>query len=128
MITLFRCINIYTSLLYTAGPDYIALTPMLVTFTSGEATASVNVLIVDDSSIESSEMFTATVTTTESNVMIGNDTANITILDVDGESLITVELCTSHNIYRKLFFHVIFWKNPAKECINGASYCACMGL
>ena len=60
---------------------------MVVTFTSGQTTASVSVPIVDDSNIESTEMFAATLTTTESNVMIVASTATVTIQDVDGGSL-----------------------------------------
>ena len=70
----------------TAGSDYTSGTVM-VTFTPGQTTASVSILIVDDSDIESTEMFSATLTTTESNVMIGDGTATVTILDDEGESL-----------------------------------------
>ena len=70
----------------TAVSDYLPTT-VVVTFASGVTTASVSVPIVDDSNIESTEMFTATLTTTESNVMIGEGTTTVTILDDDGESL-----------------------------------------
>ena len=60
---------------------------MTVTFLSGESTASVSVSIVDDSNIEDTEMFTATLTGV-SNVVIGNDdTATVTILDDDRKSI-----------------------------------------
>ena len=60
---------------------------MTVTFLPGESTASVSVSIVDDSNIEDTEMFTATLTAV-SNVVIGNDdTATVTILDDDRELL-----------------------------------------
>ena len=60
---------------------------MTVTFLSGESTASVSVSIVDDGNIEDTEMFTATLTAV-SNVVIGNDdTATVTILDDDRESI-----------------------------------------
>ena len=68
----------------TAGSDYTSGTVM-VTFAPGQTMASVSVVIVDDSDRESTEMFSATLTTTESNVMIGNGTATVTILDDDGE-------------------------------------------
>ena len=67
----------------TAGSDYT----VMVTFAPGKTAASVSVPIVDDIDKESTEMFSATLTTTESNVMIGNGTATVTILDDDGESL-----------------------------------------
>ena len=65
---------------------------MTVTFLSGETTASVSVSIVDDSNIEDTEMFSATLTAV-SNVVIGSaDTATITILDDDRTSIIMVAL------------------------------------
>ena len=67
-----------------AGSDFLALT-MPVTFGRREVWASVNVAIVDDSNIEDTEMFSATLTTTDSNVVIGADTATVTILDDDRE-------------------------------------------
>ena len=58
---------------------------MTVTFLPGESTASVSVSIVDDSNIEDTEMFSATLTAV-SNVVIGSDnTATITIVDDDRE-------------------------------------------
>ena len=66
---------------------------MMVTFQPGESTASVSVSIVDDSNIENTEMFTARLTTTDSNVVIGSDdTATVTILDDDRRSIIMVAL------------------------------------
>ena len=60
---------------------------MTVTFLPGETTASVSVSIVDDSNIEDTERFSATLTGV-SNVVIGNDdTATITILDDDRKSI-----------------------------------------
>ena len=65
---------------------------MTVTFLPGETTASVSVSIVDDSNIEDTEKFSATLTAV-SNVVIGNDdTATITILDDDRKSIIMVAL------------------------------------
>ena len=59
---------------------------MTVTFLPEQTTASVSVSIVDDSNIEDTEMFSATLTTTDSNVVIGDDdTATVTILDNDRE-------------------------------------------
>ena len=60
---------------------------MTVTFQPGESTASVSVSIVNDSNIEATEMFSATLTAV-SNVVIGiDDTAIVTILDDDCESM-----------------------------------------
>ena len=57
-----------------------------LTFVPGQTTASVSVSIVEDSNIEDTEMFSATLTTTDSNVVIGDDdTATVTILDDDRE-------------------------------------------
>ena len=57
-----------------------------VTFLPGETTAPVSVSIVDDSNIEDTEMFSATLTTMDSIVVIGSDdTATVTILDDDRE-------------------------------------------
>ena len=64
----------------------------MVTFAPGLTTTSVSVPIVDDSSVESTEIFTATLTTTESNVIIGIGIATVTILDDDGESLLLRQL------------------------------------
>ena len=58
----------------------------MVTFEPEQTAASVSVLIVDDSNAESTELFSATLTTTESNAVIGNGTAAVTALDDDGMS------------------------------------------
>ena len=48
--------------------------------------ASVSAPIRDDNTVESTEMFSATLTTTQSVAMIGDDnTATVSILDNDGE-------------------------------------------
>ena len=71
---------------FTDGSDYnITSVTVRVTFLPGESKASIRVPIVDDSNIEDTEMFTATLTGV-SNVVIGtNGTATITILDDDRE-------------------------------------------
>ena len=69
---------------FTDGSDFEPVSE-IVTFLPGETTASVSVPIVDDSNIEDTEMFSATLTTTDSNVVIGADTAIVTILDDDRE-------------------------------------------
>ena len=69
---------------FTDGSDFGPVTETL-TFVPGQTTASVSVSIVEDSNIEDTEMFSATLTTTDSNVVIGADTATVTILDDDRE-------------------------------------------
>ena len=69
---------------FTDGSDFEPVSET-VTFLPGETTASVRVPIVGDSNIEDTEMFSATLTTTDSNVVIGDDTATVTILDDDRE-------------------------------------------
>ena len=58
---------------------------MSVTFQAGDDTATVEVTIFDDTIIEDSEIFTAMLSTTDPNVILGDDIATITILDDDGE-------------------------------------------
>ena len=75
---------------FTDGSDFEPVSETL-TFVPGQTTASVSVPIVDDSNIEDTEMFSATLTTTDSNVVIGSDdTATVTILDNDRTSIISL--------------------------------------
>ena len=60
---------------------------MTVIFGPGETTADVNITIVNDNIMEGTEMFSATLTTADPNVMIGDGTATVTILDEDGKYL-----------------------------------------
>ena len=55
-----------------------------MTFTAGQTVATAPVPITDDSEVEDTEIFTATLSTTDSNVVFGEDTATVTILDNDG--------------------------------------------
>ena len=72
---------------FTDGSDFVPVSETL-TFVPGQTTASVSVSIVEDSNIEDTEMFSATLTTTDSNVVIGDDdTATVTILDNDRTSI-----------------------------------------
>ena len=48
---------------------------------------------MDDSNIEDTETFTATLSTSESNVTIGDDTATVTILDDDSELFTVFVAC-----------------------------------
>ena len=52
-----------------------------MTFFPGETNAEALVTIIDNSVFEVSEMFTAIMTTSHTNVMFGEDTAVVTILD-----------------------------------------------
>ena len=63
---------------------------MTVTFAPGQAMASVSVPIRDDNTVEFTEMFNATLTTTESIVNVGDDTGTVSIVDNDGELLPSV--------------------------------------
>ena len=60
---------------------------MTVTFQTGETEARVRVQISNDLLIESSETFLGLLTSSESNVMIGDGTATVTILENDGYHL-----------------------------------------
>ena len=66
-----------------AGSDYTAII-MSVTFEAGSTRATVNVQITDDNVVESEEDFTAVLSSSESNVMIGENTATVSVLDNDG--------------------------------------------
>ena len=56
-----------------------------MTFGAQQITASVSVPITNDFNIENTEVFHGALTTLEQNVEIGEDTADITIIDEDGE-------------------------------------------
>ena len=73
---------------YTAGSDY-SHTMITTIFAPQQTDASVSVLIADDSIIEPTEIFSATLSATQPHVIIGTATATVTILDDDGESLDT---------------------------------------
>ena len=68
----------------TASSDFTS-TPITVTFMSGQTTATAEVRITDDSDVENTEDFSAALSSTDTNVMLGVDTANISILDNDGK-------------------------------------------
>ena len=79
--------HIYDISATTAGSDYSPVT-RIVTFPSGVNTASLSISIMDDSIVEPTELFSARLITTEPNVVIGGDTATITIQDNDGEIIV----------------------------------------
>ena len=62
---------------------------MFVTVTGQlfQTIAFVSVPILDDSTVESDETFYAVLTSDHPNVVFGEDTATITIIDNDGEAL-----------------------------------------
>lgn len=71
----------------TGDRDYTGST-VTVTFQPGEVQEYVNVTILDDDVLEGVEIFTATLTTDDSNVDISSDnTATITIVDHNSELL-----------------------------------------
>ena len=62
---------------------------MTVTFQPGGVQIYVSVAILDDDVLEGVEMFTATLTTDDSNVDVSsNNTATITIMDHDSKFLL----------------------------------------
>ena len=69
----------------TAGSDYNDPVVRTVTFGPDETSKTYPVPIVDDSNIENTETFTASLSTTESNVNIVDGTATVTIVDNDSE-------------------------------------------
>ena len=68
----------------TGISDYTSVLRM-VTFSAGQSNASVNVPITNDNVNEDSEMFSGSLSAVTENVDIGADTANVTIMDDDGE-------------------------------------------
>ena len=63
---------------------------MMVTFSAGQSNASVSVPIMDDDVIEMTEVFTGSLSAVTESVMIGADTADITIIDNDSECIMTL--------------------------------------
>ena len=63
--------------------DFTA-TLITVTFSPQETVAQAQVPITDDSIVEDTEHFTALLSTSDQNVVIGDDTATITIEDNNG--------------------------------------------
>jgi hypothetical protein len=69
-----------------AGEDYISISEVEA-FTSGSpdgAARCVNIPILDDDALEGEQTFTLTLTTSDPDVMIGNDATTITIIDNEG--------------------------------------------
>ena len=68
----------------TAGSDYMSVSMMI---TLSQSLTSVSVPILEDLTVESNETFSAVLTSTLPNVVLGENTATITIVDNDGEVL-----------------------------------------
>ena len=56
--------------------------------TVSQTFTSISVPIIDDSTVESTEMFSAVLTSTHPNVVLVQKTVTITIIDNDGETLL----------------------------------------
>ena len=68
-----------------AGTDFTSITRTVI-FNVGVVSARVEVTILDDTAIENTETFTASLTSTQGNVVITNAIATVSILDdFDGE-------------------------------------------
>ena len=73
----------------TAGSDSTS-SPITVVFFAGETIAQARVPITDDSIVEDTEHFTAVMTSTNPNVVIGDDTVTVTILDNNCEWFVLI--------------------------------------
>ena len=62
---------------------------MMVTFSAGQSRASVSVPIIDDDVVEMTEMFTGSLSAVTESVIIGADTADVTIINDDSECIMT---------------------------------------
>ena len=63
---------------------------MMVIFSAGETRASVSVQIIDDDVVEMTEVFTGSLSAVTESVIIGADTADVTIINDDSECIMTV--------------------------------------
>ena len=74
--------------------DFIGQTNTIVTFAPDETVQFVNVTVVNDDTLESTEMFTAMLTAIPgSMVMIGASTATATIIDDDSKPSFISVVC-----------------------------------
>ena len=70
----------------TGGSDYTSVSSNEV-FPSGSTdtdTRCVNITLEDDEALERDETFTVTLTTSDPNVMLGQDVTTVTVVDNDG--------------------------------------------
>ena len=77
------------NILSKAGDDFTSVA-MMVTFSAGQSRASVSVPIIDDILGEISEVFTGSLKAVTGNVVIGADTADVTIINDDSECIMMV--------------------------------------
>ena len=63
---------------------------MMVTFSAGQSRASVSVQIIDDDVVEMTEIFTGSLSAVTESVIIGADTADVTIINDDSECIMAV--------------------------------------
>ena len=83
------CVIVQSQVWYycpTAPADYTSVTGVSLTFTRGRTSQSVNITIRDDTTVEDSESFVVNAAIFPS-VRLAPDTANIHIMDNDGEIL-----------------------------------------
>ena len=86
------------------GNDFIGVEESFqhtVTFSSGETTEIMIIRILDDTVFEGNELFYATLTTTDSDVVIIEPNATVHIIENDGESTLST---TSVSVLLKLTF------------------------
>ncbi len=69
-----------------AGSDYINISTEAV-FTTGSIRC-VDISILDDNALEGDQTFTVTLSTSDPDVMLGNDVTTITIIDNDGQAIV----------------------------------------
>ena len=68
---------------FIAGLDYTS-TEKVVTFEAGEAVALIRIPIVDNTAVESDEIFIAALSSEDNNVVFDENSVTIVILDLDG--------------------------------------------
>ena len=76
------------NILSKAGDDFTSVA-MVVTFSAGQSRASVSVPIIDDILVEMTEVFTGSLSAVTESVVIGEDTADVTIIENDSECIMT---------------------------------------
>jgi hypothetical protein len=72
--------------MYVADDDYTSISEVMA-FSVGSQdgdTRCMDIPIVDDGALEGNETFTLTLTTSDPDVMLGNDVTTITIIDDEG--------------------------------------------
>ena len=77
------------NILSKAGDDFTSVA-MMVTFSAGQTRASVSVPIIDDILAEMTEVFTGSLSAVTESVVIGADTADVTIIENDSKCIMMV--------------------------------------